>query len=43
MRDFCGRAYAAISVVGPDKDLDLGQAARLVITATATLSQVLGR
>ena len=43
VRDFCGRAYAAISVVGPDEDFDVGRAARMVITATATLGQVLGR
>ena len=43
VRDFCGRAYAAISVVGPDEEIDVGRAARMVITATATLSQVLAR
>ena len=43
VRDFCGRAYAAISIVGPGEEFDVGQAARMVITATATLSQVLGR
>jgi DNA-binding IclR family transcriptional regulator len=44
VRDFCGRAYAAISVVGPDAEFgDYGRAARLVITATAKLSRTLGR
>src|SRR5271166_578866 len=36
VRDFCGRAYAAISVVGPEPEFgDFGRATRLVITATA--------
>ena len=44
VRNFCGRAYAAISVVGPDEEFgDVGCAARLVIDATARLSQTLGR
>jgi DNA-binding IclR family transcriptional regulator len=44
VRDFYGRAYAAISVVGPDSEFgDVGRAARLVITATAKLGQALGR
>ena len=44
VRDFCGRAYAAISVVGPEPEFgDFGRAARLVITATAKLGQALGR
>jgi DNA-binding IclR family transcriptional regulator len=44
VRNFCGRAYAAISVVGPDEEFgDVGCAARLVINATARLSQALGR
>jgi DNA-binding IclR family transcriptional regulator len=44
VRDFCGRAYAAISVVGPDAEFgDFGRAARLVIAATARLGQALGR
>jgi DNA-binding IclR family transcriptional regulator len=44
VRNFCGRAYAAISVVGSDEEFgDVGCAARLVIDATARLSQTLGR
>jgi DNA-binding IclR family transcriptional regulator len=44
VRDFCGRAYAAISVVGPDAEFgDFGRAARLVITATTKLGRALGR
>src|SRR5450755_34703 len=44
VRDFCGRAYAAISVVGPDTDFDdFGRATRLVIAATTRLGQALGR
>ena len=44
VRDFCGRAYAAISVVGPEPEFgDFGRAVRLVITATAKLGQALGR
>ena len=44
VRDFRGRAYAAISVVGPEPEFgDFGRAARLVITATAELGQALGR
>ncbi len=44
VRNFCGRAYAAISVVGPEEEFgDVGCAARLVIDATARLSQTLGR
>jgi DNA-binding IclR family transcriptional regulator len=44
VRDFCGRAYAAISVVGPDSEFDnFGRAARLVIAATTKLGQALGR
>lgn len=44
VRNFCGRAYAAISLVGADEEFgDIGSAARLVIDATARLSQALGR
>ena len=44
VRDFCGRAYAAISLVGPGEEFgDFGRAARLVISATAKLSQALAR
>ncbi len=44
VRNFCGRAYAAIALVGTDEEFgDIGCAARLVIDATARLSQALGR
>jgi DNA-binding IclR family transcriptional regulator len=44
VRDFCGRAYAAISLVGPGAEFDdLGRAARLVIAATARLGRAVGR
>jgi len=44
VRDFCGRAYAAVSVVGPGDEFgDFGRAARLVIRAAAKLGQALSR
>ena len=44
VRNFCGRPYAAIALVGTDEEFgDIGCAARLVIDATARLSQALGR